>query len=310
MSEKTETPENNQVETNPQDAHEDMLSRMMDFDYFAPQGEEEEGGESPPENLAEEGIEPEPGERKEVAEAPPKPPKTPEAPPANPELDELRRQLEELRETNKALLGVVQTRQPEQKEKEPEAPKQKAKYEEEIKYSLGVPDEIANLIFSEDVTERKHGINGLVNGLANTIHARLREEYQAAFKDQVTPLITSIPTVVGREVERSYSAREIVNDFYGTYKGVNLKQHGELVKTVAQAVFQQKGSETWNADVRDEIGKRVYQILGIPLESQTEVPKTPPKSGPPKMTPVGNTRGSGRVLSQQEAEMMEFLKYE
>lgn len=315
MADETSTPDVNESSPAPAvESNEDMISRIMDYDYFGGPEEEVAEEESPSDSLADVDVGEPAGEKKEgVAEAPPQPPKTPEAPKTNPELDELRRQLDELRETNKTLMGVVQSKakEPEEK-KEDSAPKPKAKYDEDIRYALAVPSDIAKLIYSEDPDERGQGLNGLVNGLAATIHTRLREEYQLALKDQISPVINSLPNVVGREVERSYSARQIVDDFYGTYKQVNLRQHGELVKTVAQAVFEQKGTESWNAEVRDEIGKRVYQILGLPLPSSepSGKPTASAKPGPAKLTPTGNTRGAGRVLSQQEAEMMEFLKYE
>lgn len=285
------------------------FDRMLDYDPYEPEGDATGGTEEKPDaqpaNLEDTTEGSQTGETPAPEGQPTEPPK-PAAPTVNPELEELRRQLADLAEQNRLLMSVVNKGSAKDEAKEPEKPKEPEVPPVDQLYKLAIPDDLFSAIRSEDPREARGAMNHMLNSLAMVVHNQLRGEYTAAIQKQMGPLMTRLPEMVQQNVQTQQSAAEIRRDFYGTYKDLDDKKIIPIVTQVAQLVMQERGSEAWNAEVRDTVARRTYAVLGKPFPGG----QPPAQSKPPvKHTPSGGTRPSsvGRQLKPLEKQIAELL---
>ncbi|MGW8178614.1 MAG: hypothetical protein ACWGQW_07600, partial [bacterium] len=117
-------------------------------------------------------------------------------------------------------------------------------------FNLQVPPQYLEAIGSDDPVLRAQALNGLLNGVAQTVHAQ-------TIKDVETRLQTLTPQVQ-RQVQEAQSQAEIKRDMYGTYPELNGMQD-MVVAAASQLQAQFPGG--WSQDYRDAIAERLAPLV-------------------------------------------------
>lgn len=161
------------------------------------------------------------------------------------------------------------------------APVQQQQQDDELPaYQFQLPVELRKLLDSEDAGERAQGMQYALQGLARLIHSNLREEYRGYMKSNQPDVASTVQTIMAHRQQQ----QEIFNDFYGAYKDLNHPALHQVVLSVGQQVYKEHPGLQYNNQVRDEIARRTYAILGRQM----------PKAG----KPAAARKGPAMVGSQ------------
>ncbi len=121
------------------------------------------------------------------------------------------------------------------------------------RYLREVPDQMMNLINSEDPAERRQGIAALVNGVGQMIHAEVMKDVETR--------IQTVSTEVQTNASVNNEGKRIFDDFYGAFPALNVDALRPLVVAETQKVYKELGVSEWSDSVRDAIGVRVQNVL-------------------------------------------------
>lgn len=166
-------------------------------------------------------------------------------------------------------------------------------------YDFDIPDELVDAISAEDPRVRKMALRALVKGTATAIHQEMMREIEPKLKE--IPLAT----------EASLSARQaqiaqrdaVLRDFYEKFPELAKEELSPFLANVAQKVMVETGISSWNETLRDAVGNRARQILGMALPAAPvgKVVKPAVPAPPPAMA-GSNTRppnaASGRAVDE------------
>lgn len=163
-------------------------------------------------------------------------------------------------------------------------------------FNMQVPQQYADAIASEDPAMRAQAINGLVNGVAETVYRQTMTDVGKKI-EQLTPNVQA-------QVQEATNQAEIVRDMYGTYPELN-GMRDMVVATATQLQGQNIGMfNNWSPDFRDAIAERLSPLVpglqqrvaqnratrGIaPVvpQQQAVLPQVPqPQALPPGVSPV------------------------
>lgn len=221
------------------------ISDILSFDPFAADGDtpEETGGEVEEEEVS--ASAPEPGSEEEegmsaLAAAAPAP--------ASAEMEQLRLQNQWLQQQMERFMAS-----PPAPQKGTEAPTAPAVPD----YGFTIPPQLMQLLDSEDAGQRAQGLQYFAQGVAQTVHRTLMAEVKSELGKQAE----SVPRTIASAIDQRTQAQEIFRDFYGTYPELNNPALYSLVQSVATQVMQTKRGP-WGPQIRDEVGKAVYGVLG------------------------------------------------
>lgn len=276
------------------------LKDYFNFDFFAPEEEPKapaEGATSPAAPSAQAAPGSTPSTSPQSAQPPaeggsqaPQPAPTPAQLDAREvELGELRRQLSEMQ-------GMITAM------RQPAPPVQNAAPQQPVaddlpSYQFPIPPALMQAMASEDVSERTTAVQHLVAGIGRAVHRQIRTEMEGRFR--------TLPDQFGQIIQSREQAREIFNDFYGTYKDLNDPMFYPLV----QAVHQSLGSDgqTWSAKLRDKIATAVYAKLGRQMPGQAPTQTViPPTQVPPQQLQT-TARPPVMTVPVEQAEMLDLL---
>lgn len=148
------------------------------------------------------------------------------------------------------------------------------------RFSFTVPPAITAALQSEDPAERSEGFNTFANGLANSIYAEVKREFDA----ERTKILEAIPQLTQQGVSLREQQREMHDDFYNRFS--DLPQTPEFKRLVALTAQQMAAEQVqagqpwlgWGTEFREKLGKRIYNAFG----------REPPPLGGGKPAPAGN----------------------
>lgn len=167
-------------------------------------------------------------------------------------------------------------------------------------FNLQVPPQFMAGLFGEDDSTRAMALNGLLNGVAETVARQLRAESQ----EQAAMLRQEMQGTMQTSISQNAQIQEIQRDMYGTYP--ELAPYKELVRATAQTVGRENPAlQDWSPDLRDLIAERVspmvpglYQKVqqvranrigsyAVPRQQALPQQQAMPPSLPPGVQPVG-----------------------
>lgn len=188
------------------------------------------------------------------------------------ELDQV---LRTLAETQRTVMELVARQQTPAAPTTPTAPTQP----EVPQYEFNLTDDMDKLLLSEDPTDRRRALLMMAQGVAQSVHRRVREEYRQHFTDAIGKYEK---TFNGR-LSAIGSAQRIYNDFYGTYPQLQKEELLPVVQAVTGQVTKEMGN-SWSPQIRDEIARRVFTVLTSVQPPQAE-PRSPAPTPPPARMP-------------------------
>lgn len=142
-------------------------------------------------------------------------------------------------------------------------------------YQFAIPQELVQMMGSEDPADRQRGMVTFAAGIAQSIHQQIRSEYEGAMQ-----------TYVQQQASSSQQANEVREDFYGKYPELNKPELYGLVQSVGQEVARRLGASNYSPELRDAIATQVKATLGTTAPRQV-------KSIPPKTPRAGKKGGGG-----------------
>lgn len=281
----------------------DSINALMEYDPFADGASDEPPAKPPQQGSESEETPPaetQPGEAAPTETPPaegtregePAPKETPPAAPAaQPDpVEELRTQNAELTKQLQTLTNLVNGIQTRQQPQQPQQPSGQPSPEQKLaaQYAFNVPDQIMAYLGSEELGERRTGLNSLLQGVAIAVHRQIMEE--------VTRREATIPNVIDSRIRAHGQQQDVFSDFYTTYPALNRTELRPLIVATAQAAAQESGSSGWTTQLRDETAKRVAATLGWSSPAGPNVAGQPNQQQPQQnQTPQRQPRtlGSG-----------------
>lgn len=166
------------------------------------------------------------------------------------------------------------------------------------RFNAQLPQQVFEALNAEDPMQRYNAMNGMLNALANAVHAAAMQDMQQYIQNEYTPRQT-------QALQTSLQAREtsaaVARDFYGKYPELDDPVLHPTVMAVAQQYYSELGgAREWNAHDRDEIGKRVRAAL------QRVRPTVAPPAPAPRLTTRG-ARPTAPQLTEQQRHMNDFF---
>lgn len=143
-------------------------------------------------------------------------------------------------------------------------------------YSFNVPDELVNLLASDDPKDRKGAITALLSGMGRAIHKEI-----VSHMGKLVPNSEAITSQVQTILRASQEREAVKADFFGKYPELNKPELGPLLAQIALQVTKEQNKTTWDAAVRDETARRVKALFGavVPVNpQQPQQPVSPPAS--------------------------------
>lgn len=278
----------------------DMIFSEPEFERFNEQESfdgseiEEEPKETPVEEVKVEetpaGAEPaaEPAAEAGVAE--------PESAPAPSEVELLKAELAEIQRKHEEDRELW--KQSLQRTVEPVKP-QEAQSPQERKqvFALSIPAKLGEDLLSEDPNVRQQALTYYTNAVAHEVYHKTRE-------DLLQEMHTIARSHATGTVAQVSAQEEVAKDFYGTFPELAKPQYGPHIMQIAGQVMQELGAKTWNAKVRDEVGRRSKELFGVSSTTPTATPK-------PAVASVRAGNGSRAPVvqpkSKKDGDVLSFL---
>jgi hypothetical protein len=295
---------------------EDAIKDILSYDPFAPPPEKEaaagDPSQSPPAPEAKKATAPDQKAPTTSDPAATAPAAAPQKTPHEVALEAANAQLEQLRQTvarqAEAMANFVK-----QQEKKPVEGQQPAAPEAaKPAYTVEVPPQLFEAIRSDDPEVARQGLNVMVNSVMNRVHkdvSTLLAEREAAIIAHVSQ---AVPARMQQQTEVETQARQVHDDFYGTFKELDVPELKPLVTqvatSIAQEVARQGYSPAWTPEFRNAVGERVRAILRATNGGQ----QSPPPPPPPTSAPAAQIRGGVRPvntsgLTEEQQEMVGLL---
>lgn len=182
---------------------------------------------------------------------------------------------------NTELTKTVQSLLAGQQQPQPQAPggttQQQAQDAKLATYDFTLNPKVVQMLRSEDPGEFAAAIKSVLQGTAKSVHQRLRAEMRRYVSDTVPPMIQSTQ-------DSSNSARAVFEDFYDTYKTLNVPELHSFVTSVAASVMQETGQQSWTPQLKKQIADRVFQLvpgLNTQAPAAPTAPAAPANPAPP-----------------------------
>jgi hypothetical protein len=149
----------------------------------------------------------------------------------------------------------------------------------QLRFNMGIPDELTSALRSEDPGQFKAGVGALVNSLANHIWSNFQQDVQQNLVPAIRQMLESHTSAVSQQ-------ESVGRDFYGTYPGLNRPELAPLIQTVGAQLAREAVSAgrslDWSPQLRDEIASRVFTIIGgvqPPQAAAAPAPRRPFSTG-------------------------------
>jgi hypothetical protein len=304
--EKTMT-EPNLVDDMPEKPSDDQIADMIfdqpEFERFNAQesfdgSEEEEPKEEPEEEVK---VEETPAgaasAAEPAAEAAVDGVAAPESAPAPSEVELLKAELAEIQrkhEEDRELWKQSLQRQVEPpKVQEPQNPQERKQV-----FALNIPAKLGEDLLSEDPNVRQQALTYYTNAVAHEVYHKTRED----LLQEMHSIARSHATGTVAQVS---AQEEVAKDFYGTFPELAKPQYGPHIMQIAGQVMQELGAKTWNAKVRDEVGRRSKELFGVS--------STTPTAPAPKPAVASVRAGNGsrapvvQPKSKKDGDVLSFL---
>jgi len=158
-------------------------------------------------------------------------------------------------------------------------------------YGFNIPDQLVDMLGSEDPVQRKQALGYTMQGLAKAVHQTVLSVVAERFQH----VETNLPKTVFERLELARQEQQVGSDFYGAYPNLNKPELRPLVRQVGEAVLRETKATTWNAQLRDLIAQRVLASLQGVVQ-----PATPAKPAAPAAQPVmfGGSSSSGNARAE------------
>ena len=172
-------------------------------------------------------------------------------------------------------------------------------------YNFGIPDELLNLLSSENIADRRKGLGAALKGVAMNVHAEVRKEMESVLRE--------LPRLVDGSYSQRAQLEEAQRDFYGTYKGLDHPSLRPLVMQIGSALVEKTGATAWSPQLRDAIAVEVAKTLqwsldqakGVQPQRQQQRPANMQPRRPPAM--MNNSSRSGSNNSARPKTVMDEL---
>lgn len=214
---------------------------------------------------------------------------------------EFRQQMLELQQQNAALLQRLA-----EKEQAGDAQAQaqaqgEARGVEVPNFQFNVPDQLQQMLDSEDPTERRQGYAHLATGIARETYRKAAETMQTQFQQ----FSQALPQWVGQQQQAVEAQKQVAEDFYGAFPELNKPELRGVNQQIAQEVWQASGAKEWSPELRDKIGTEIRNRLG--LAQQPAAPQTPPRKPTPPRQFGGGSRPTAPTKDSEQDEMLDLL---
>lgn len=165
-------------------------------------------------------------------------------------------------------------------------------------YMFAIPQQLQQMMESEDPSKRAQGYSYLMAGALRAGHQSIREEFQA----EMQKLRTELPNAITSAHSVRDTQRQVFDDFYGAHPDLKIPQLGSFIYQQAMALSQEQPGlfiGGWNQQARDAVAMRVRQILG----KTAPVAQKPIGRKPPQMLNGGarpaieNLTGQDKLLA-------------
>lgn len=152
-------------------------------------------------------------------------------------------------------------------------------------YNFTIPDQLIEVLTTDDVGKFKTGVTALAKGIATAVHAQM----MAHMDTRYNPRFESIPQTIAKAMQAIEQHRTVESDFYGTYPELNNPALRNFVKTTGEAVAKKMGKKAWDAELRDAIAAEVKGVIAAAAGSARNGQD---RSTPPRMLPSQGSRPS------------------
>lgn len=202
-------------------------------------------------------------------------------------------QIRQLEQQISQMQGYLQRQvQTEQAQKQAEGKKTQ---DELPDYNFDIPDAMVQAFNSGEPEQIRSGLKALVQGVGQTVHQQVREEYQKKLDERSREIYQASVRHSTGSVEQRQQVQQfatgVFQDYYSKYSHHQDPAIRPLVQQVAREVATRRGAKGWSAELRDEIGQTVEQYRQR-MAGQ-------PSQNPPHQTSQG-ARPSGRRRSSEE----------
>jgi len=188
---------------------------------------------------------------------------------------------------------ATQPSQGQPQQQQPAQGDQKNPLENMPEYNFEIPDQLVNMMASEDPGERKRAMGALVKGVSQTIHQQV--------VDVIKHVQESMGGNITTQIQNHQAQQQVYNDFYGAYPHYNTPALRKVVHGMAIQLIQQDASmgvrTQWNKNFQQRLGDAVTNSLkaaGINLGGQQPAAQTTTNAAPANPPAAfGGTNGGG-----------------
>lgn len=131
-------------------------------------------------------------------------------------------------------------------------------------YNFEIPDQLVNMLNSEDPGERKTALGTLIRGVSQTIHQQLA--------GVVKEVRDSVPNSINDAIQMQQFQSQVNTEFYGKYPDLNTPEKRQVVHAVALNLMRQDAQmgvqPAWTPQFMERVGQAVNQMLGVQQPAQ------------------------------------------
>lgn len=265
QAQEEQTPE---VETPDSHTALDMsdISDMLEFDPFDDSGDDED---SPDNQNPEQQVSAESADATQASDDP----ATQESQETSPEPElEIPPEVQALLDRNAALEQQLQQQQQQQAQVQQQQASQQQQQANEDPldafvppYQFEIPQQLMQMLDSEEPTDRMQGLQYLMQGLARSVHRTMLEQTQGM-------MTAYVPSQLQQYTQQQEQISTVRNDFYSTNTDLNVPELRPIVSQIAAQVMQEQNAQGWTPDLRDAIAQRVRAVLSYGQTSQQPTP--------------------------------------
>jgi hypothetical protein len=134
-------------------------------------------------------------------------------------------------------------------------------------YSFQMPPDLVQGLGSEDDGVRSQALTHLVSSIGQLIHKNLREEIDTRME--------TVPQTVQSQIRQQAQAKDVFQDFYGSYPQLNNDGLRPIITRVASQLWEAQGRPAYSPQFRDQLAQQVFAVLGQFQQPQAGVVPTP-----------------------------------
>jgi hypothetical protein len=289
-----------------QASESDELAAMLEYDPFDPQYAGDDSGEGQGADASSQGDsgagqdDGSAGQQADPNAQPSQPSGQEDPAQLRQQLDEALRYIHQLREGQGQAQGQQGAQPDQQGQMGAQQQGQEGQQEPLPNYQFQIPDQLLQMMDSDDPAQRKQALTYLGQGVAQSVHQMVRQE----MTDKMGRLQQELPQTIQQQQASQAQQRQIFEDFYGTYQDLNRPELRPTIVEVAKSVageYQQKGMPVqWGPEFKQAVANRVYQVLGRQPGQQPAQQQAPARQSSQPRNFGGNARrGVGQADSEQ-----------